>query len=139
MEQVTAPEAHLPARQHGQLESSWVVNYMPMIVGAVSLLVLSTVGHAWLEMTTIASAAIIFVWLLFRLHFARKAGRAVRLRDTESGPELLAIRAIARSSLEELASISTEDMKGWRTGDPIAIRNLASVELRRMGLKPYQR
>jgi hypothetical protein len=87
----------------------------------------------------IPALAIIFVWLLFRLHFARKAGRAVRLRDTESGPELLAIRAIARSSLEELASISTEDMKGWRTGDPIAIRNLASVELRRMGLKPYQR
>ena len=63
MEQVTTPEVHLPPRQHGDPESSWVVNYMPMIVGAVSLLVLSTVGHAWLEMTTIASATIIFVWL----------------------------------------------------------------------------
>ena len=63
MEQVTTPEVHLPPRQHGDPESSWVVNYMPMIVGAVSLLVLSTVGHAWLEVTTITSASIIFVWL----------------------------------------------------------------------------
>ncbi len=63
MEQVTTAGGHLPRRQHGASESSWIVNYMPMIVGAVSLLVLSTVGHAWLEVTTITSASIIFVWL----------------------------------------------------------------------------
>jgi hypothetical protein len=33
MEQVTTPEVHLSPRQHGDPESSWVVNYMPMIVG----------------------------------------------------------------------------------------------------------
>lgn len=87
----------------------------------------------------IPAMAIVCVWLLFRLHFARKAGRAVRLRDAECGPELLAIRAIARGSLDDLASISTKDMEGWRTGDPVAIRNLASLELRRMGLRPYPR
>ena len=85
----------------------------------------------------VPALAIMFVWLVFRLHFARKAGRAVRLRDTESGPEVLAIRAMARGSLDDLASISGKDMEGWRTGDPVAIRNLASLELKRLGLRPY--
>ncbi len=63
MELATTARAHSPQHAGGTVERSWVANYMPMIVGAMSLLVLSTFGHGWLEDPTLTRATMILVWL----------------------------------------------------------------------------
>jgi len=88
-------------------------------------------------MGAVPAVAIMAIWLPCRLRFASRAGTAVRLRNAEAGPELLAFRAMARGSVKSLATIRKEDVDGWRTRDPSAIKRLASLELKRLGLKPY--
>lgn len=72
-------------------------------------------------------------WLPWRLRYAREAGAAARflLEDLE----VLAARALATAPLTRLAALPAGTGAAWRAGDPEAVRALAALELRRLGLR----
>jgi hypothetical protein len=78
-------------------------------------------------------------WLRWRLRWAREAGAADRMTaDRRLDPpelELLAARALATAPLPALAALPAGTGAGWRAGDPAAVRALAGLELRRLGLR----
>jgi hypothetical protein len=83
-------------------------------------------------------------WLLLRwgparLGWAREAGAVDRLlrSGAQGAPdlELLAARAMATAPLRELARLPAGTGAGWRAGDPGAIRALADLEARRLGVR----
>jgi hypothetical protein len=75
------------------------------------------------------------LWLPFRISWIRSASTAARVRKHAGGTELLALRALATAPLRRLAALDTEVVSGWRAGDPVAIDQLAALELRRLGLR----
>ena len=75
-------------------------------------------------------------WLPWRLGYAREAGAAARLSRRTPDVELLAARALATAPLPRLAALPTGTGAAWRAGDPEAVRALAALELRRLGLRP---
>jgi hypothetical protein len=74
-------------------------------------------------------------WLPWRLRWAREASAARRLIAGTPDLELLAARAVATAPLPDLAALPAGTGAAWRTGDPDAVRALASLELRRLGLR----
>jgi hypothetical protein len=78
-------------------------------------------------------------WLRWRLGWAREATAADRLlrygADGLPDLELLAARAMATAPLPQLARLPAGTGAGWRAGDPAALRALAGIELRRLGLR----
>jgi hypothetical protein len=112
--------------------------------------------------TTLAGALLVLPvgwmllrWAPWRLRWAREAAAAERLArgaraprssgaagDSGSTPagargpdlELLAARALATAPLPALAGLPAGTGAGWRSGDPAAVRALAGLELRRLGL-----
>jgi hypothetical protein len=78
-------------------------------------------------------------WLPWRLRWAREAAAADRLMADRvlDAPdlELLAARALATAPLPALAGLPAGTGAGWRSGDPAAVRALAGLELRRLGLR----
>jgi hypothetical protein len=78
-------------------------------------------------------------WLPWRLRYAREAGAAARLLRSAPGTapdlEVLAARALATAPLPRLAGLPAGTGAGWRAGDPEAVRALAGLELRRLGLR----
>jgi hypothetical protein len=75
-------------------------------------------------------------WLPGRLRYAREAGAATRLLAGTPDYELLAARALATAPLARLSSLPPGTGAAWRAGDPGAVRALAGLELRRLGLRP---
>jgi len=78
---------------------------------------------------------VVAVWLLPRLLFLRRSREARALLRSADGPELLALRALARRPIGELATVSPEPLDGWRSGDAAVVRGLAQLELRRAGVR----
>ena len=76
---------------------------------------------------------VLLTWLPLRVHYARTAGAAAATRERDL--ELLALRALTRSPVHRLRAVSEAPADAWRRGDPEVIRRLASVELRRLGLR----
>jgi hypothetical protein len=74
-------------------------------------------------------------WLPWRLRWAREAGAAQRLLTGTPGLHLLAARALATAPLDRLAALPAGTGAAWQAGDPAAVRVLAAVELRRLGLR----
>jgi hypothetical protein len=74
-------------------------------------------------------------WLPWRLAYAREAGAAARLTRGTPDLELLAARALATAPLPRLAALPDGIGAAWRAGDPAAVRALAELELRRLGLR----
>jgi hypothetical protein len=78
-------------------------------------------------------------WAPARLGWAREAAAADRLlRSGAHGTpdlELLAARAMATAPLTELARLPAGTGAGWRAGDPAALRALADLEARRLGVR----
>jgi hypothetical protein len=74
-------------------------------------------------------------WLPARLSYAREAGAAARLIRGTPDLELLAARALATAPLPHLAALPEGTGAAWRAGDPAAVRTLAALELRRLGLR----
>jgi hypothetical protein len=78
-------------------------------------------------------------WLRWRLRWAREARAADRMtadrRLDAAELELLAARALATAPLPALAALPAGTGAGWRAGDPDAVRALAGLELRRLGLR----
>ena len=80
-------------------------------------------------------------WLPWRLRYAREAGAARRLlagapgHADVPGLEILAARAMATAPLPRLAALPAGTGAAWRNGDPAAVRDLAALELDRLGLR----
>jgi hypothetical protein len=74
-------------------------------------------------------------WLPWRIGYAREAGAAARLTRGTPDLELLAARALATAPLPRLAALPEGTGAAWRAGDPAAVRALADLELRRLGLR----
>jgi hypothetical protein len=74
-------------------------------------------------------------WLPWRLRYAREAGAARRLLAGAPDLEILAARALATAPLPRLAALPDDTGAAWRAGDPRAVRDLAGVELDRLGLR----
>jgi hypothetical protein len=74
-------------------------------------------------------------WLPWRLRYAREAGAARRLLTGTPDLHVLAARALATAPLPRLAALPAGTGAAWHAGDPAAMRALADLELRRLGLR----
>ena len=81
-------------------------------------------------------ALVLFGWLPQRLRWMRRAAVAVRVRNEPAGQDLLALRALASRPLNELTKLGPDIAQSWRNGDPGAVRALAALELKDLGLRP---
>ncbi|HEV7897977.1 MAG TPA: hypothetical protein VGP31_09060 [Planosporangium sp.] len=84
---------------------------------------------------TVPLALVVFGWLPLRVRWMRRAGAAAALRRAGAGRDLLALRALANQPLRRLAALDPDIAAAWRHGDPAAVEALASLELRRLGLR----
>jgi hypothetical protein len=74
-------------------------------------------------------------WVPARLRYAREAGAARRLVTGTPDLHVLAARALATTPLPRLAALPAGTGAAWQAGDPAAVRALAALELRRLGLR----
>jgi hypothetical protein len=74
-------------------------------------------------------------WLPWRLRWARDARAARALLEGTPDVHLLAARALATAPLPSLAALPAGTGAAWKAGDPAAVRALAGIELRRLGLR----
>ena len=79
--------------------------------------------------------AILVVWLVPRVRFARRAANAKRLVAAGAGIDLLALRALTGQRLAALTAIDADPMAAWRRGDDSVLRALAALELRSSGVR----
>jgi hypothetical protein len=83
--------------------------------------------------------AVVATWLPRRVTWVVAASAAARLRDQgPDGPDLLALRALARSPLPLLARAAQEHgdlVAGWRRGEPAVVDRLARLQLDELGLR----
>jgi hypothetical protein len=77
-------------------------------------------------------------WLPWRRAWLRDARAAERLLAGTPDLELLAARALATAPLPVLAGLPAGTGAAWRAGDPAAVRELAALELGRLGLAARQ-
>lgn len=79
---------------------------------------------------------LIAIWLPRRLAWVVEASAASRLvRRAPGAADLLAVRALARQPLRELARLDPAVVSGWKAGDPAATAALARLELDELGLR----
>ena len=93
---------------------------------------------AWLLSLVTAGVPIftvVGVYVALRALGARRAASAGRGRDTAAAQELLALRALVHQSPATLARVGPDPLQAWRDGDPQTVATLASLELRRVGLR----
>ena len=79
--------------------------------------------------------AILVVWLVPRIRFARRASTAKRLVSAGAGIDLLALRALSGQRLTTLATVDADPMAAWRRGDVVVMRSLAALELKSSGVR----
>lgn len=84
----------------------------------------------------VPALVVLALWLPKRWRFARRAGHAQRLVSGGAGLDVLALRALARQPIAELAKVGRDPADGWRNRDPATIEALAALELRQLGLRP---
>ena len=75
------------------------------------------------------------LWLPRRLAYHRRTRSARDLAETESGLDLLALRALATQPVHQLRQVTSDPVQAWRDGDLPAVNALAEVELRSLGLR----
>jgi len=78
---------------------------------------------------------ILVVWLMPRVRFARRAGRAKALVRAGAGIDLLALRALANQNITTIAKVDLDAMGAWRRGDDTVMRRLAALELESSGIR----
>jgi len=79
--------------------------------------------------------AILALWLVPRIRFARRASTAKRLVSAGAGVDLLALRALTTQRLTTLSAIDADPMAAWRRGDTAVMRSLAALELKSSGVR----
>jgi hypothetical protein len=75
------------------------------------------------------------VWILPRSRFIRRSATMRRLLAAGMTGDTLALRAMARAPLAELARVHPDPAAAWRARDDDAIRALSALELRRSGIR----
>lgn len=95
---------------------------------------IDTVG-LWTAVAIVAFAAVpvVLLWLYVRLRYARTAGSAVAARARDM--DLLALRALAHQPTRELLRVAADPAAAWRRDDAVVVRDLATLELRTLGLR----
>ncbi len=78
---------------------------------------------------------ILIVWLVPRILFIRRAGRAKAVVHADAGMDLLALRALTTQKLSAITKIDADALGAWRRGEPDVVRRLAQLELRSSGVK----
>jgi hypothetical protein len=78
---------------------------------------------------------ILIVWLVPRILFIRRAGRATAVVHADAGMDLLALRALATQKLSAITRIDPDALGAWRRGEPDVVRRLAQLELRSSGVR----
>ncbi len=78
---------------------------------------------------------ILLFWLVPRIRFARRAGRAKAAVRSGAGIELLALRALATQEISTLSKIHPDAMGAWRRGDATVMHLLAQLELKSVGVR----
>ncbi|WP_395640416.1 hypothetical protein [Pseudolysinimonas sp.] len=78
---------------------------------------------------------ILIVWLVPRILFIRRAGRAKAVVQADAGMDLLALRALTTQKLSAITSIDADALGAWRRGEPDVVRRLAQLELRASGVR----
>jgi hypothetical protein len=78
---------------------------------------------------------VLFGWLPLRVRWIRRAGAAAAVRRMEGGEDLLALRALATQPLRRLTRLDPDIAQAWRRDDPAAVTALATLELKRLGLR----
>jgi hypothetical protein len=81
----------------------------------------------------LGSLPVLFLWLPLRLRYARAARSAIAVRAVDT--DLLALRAMTRRPVRKLLRVSPDPAAAWRRDDRDAIRGLAALELRSLGLR----
>ncbi|WP_298749192.1 hypothetical protein [uncultured Serinicoccus sp.] len=93
---------------------------------------------AWLVsvLSTVTPVLIVLLlWLVLRLSWVRRARSLGRdLLDPRS-QELLALRALVHQRPRRLQEVLDDPVAAWRSGDPVALRTLADLELAEVGLR----
>lgn len=79
--------------------------------------------------------AVVPLWLLLRLRFARRARAARRLASMPGGPRLLALRALATHPVDVLAKVGPDPLSAFEGRQPAAIDQLARLELASCGVR----
>ena len=95
---------------------------------------IDTVGM-WTAVAIVAFAAVpvVLLWLYVRLRYARTAGSAVAARARDL--DLLALRALTHQPTRQLLRVAADPAGAWRRDDADAVRDLAVLELRALGLR----
>lgn len=78
---------------------------------------------------------ILVLWLVPRIRFVRKAGRAKAIVKSGAGIDLLALRALATQKISALSAVDPDAMAAWRRGDETVMRALAQLELKSSGVR----
>ncbi|MEO8528552.1 MAG: hypothetical protein ABI435_05695 [Pseudolysinimonas sp.] len=78
---------------------------------------------------------ILLIWLVPRIMFIRRAGRAKSVVKAPAGMDLLALRALATQKLSAITKIDPDALGAWRRGEPDVVRRLAQLELRSSGVR----
>lgn len=81
---------------------------------------------------------ILLIWLVPRIRFVRRAGRAKQVVAAGAGIDLLALRALATEKLSAITAIDPDALGAWRRGDEQVMRQLAELELRSSGVRIRQ-
>jgi len=80
-------------------------------------------------------AMILVLWLIPRIRFARRSGRARAIVKSGAGIDLLALRALASQNISALSGVDADPMAAWRRGDEAVMRSLAQLELKSSGVR----
>jgi hypothetical protein len=91
------------------------------------------IGTAALPVLTI-----LIVWLVPRILFVRRAGRAKAVVATDAGMDLLALRALTTQKISAITRIDADALGAWRRGEPDVVRRLAQLELKASGVRVTQ-
>ncbi|GAB3679686.1 hypothetical protein [Angustibacter aerolatus] len=91
-----------------------------------------------LQVVVIGGAILLLLltWLPVRVRFVRSTRTAQRFVDAEPDLDLFALRAMAHQPMHRLARISDDPAGAWRRGDRTVIHQLATLELKAVGLRP---
>lgn len=84
-------------------------------------------------------ALLVVIWLPARVRFYLRARAAQQFLDGPADLDLFALRAMVAQPMHVLAKISDDPVSAWRRGDREVIHALATVELRRNGMRPPPR
>ena len=98
---------------------------------------LVAVGAGW-AVVLFPLLVLALVWVWPRSRFVRRSAAMRRLLESGMTGDTLAVRAMARAPLAELARVHPDPGAAWRAQDAEAIRALAALELRRSGIRPQR-